>query len=252
MRMMLRISVVLNCGLIGCLVFLLLSGRAWRQAEAPAEAEKAMATIDAAPPATATPPVEAKRFHWSQIESSDYRAYVANLRGIGCPEQTIRDIIGADVDTLYAPRRKPLEKLVARGGAASSVAEVDLRELRRQETDVIAALFGLPPAATNTPSEVVEAVPPGEPREISTPMVFQDVDLSALKLEAGQQEAINNLRERFLQRIGGTNADPADPAYAQRWRNAQPEIDQDLRGMIGASAWMDYQLMVARAGSSQP
>src|SRR5437868_6638046 len=32
------------------------------------------------------------QFHWSQIESSDYRAYIANLRAIGCPEPTIRDI----------------------------------------------------------------------------------------------------------------------------------------------------------------
>ena len=36
-------------------------------------------------------------FHWSQIESTNYFAYVTGLRSIGCPEQTIRDIISADV-----------------------------------------------------------------------------------------------------------------------------------------------------------
>ena len=41
-------------------------------------------------------------FSWSEVESSDYRTYIANLRGIGCPEQTIRDIIIADVNNLYA------------------------------------------------------------------------------------------------------------------------------------------------------
>jgi len=35
-------------------------------------------------------------FSWQQLESPDYQTYVANLRDIGCPEQTIRDIIIAD------------------------------------------------------------------------------------------------------------------------------------------------------------
>jgi hypothetical protein len=40
-------------------------------------------------------------FTWSEVESSDYPTYIANLRGIGCPEQTIRDIIIADINALY-------------------------------------------------------------------------------------------------------------------------------------------------------
>src|SRR5437899_3128213 len=31
-------------------------------------------------------------FDWRQVESEDYRQYVANLRALGCPEQTVRDI----------------------------------------------------------------------------------------------------------------------------------------------------------------
>ena len=41
-------------------------------------------------------------FSWAEVESSDYPNYIANLRDIGCPEQTIRDIIIADVNGLYA------------------------------------------------------------------------------------------------------------------------------------------------------
>ncbi|MDB6020865.1 MAG: Peptidoglycan-binding LysM [Pedosphaera sp.] len=44
-------------------------------------------------------------FSWQELESADYPAYVANLREIGCPEQTIRDIIIADVNQLYAKKR---------------------------------------------------------------------------------------------------------------------------------------------------
>lgn len=36
-------------------------------------------------------------FSWQELESRDYPTYIKNLREIGCPEQTIRDIIIADV-----------------------------------------------------------------------------------------------------------------------------------------------------------
>jgi hypothetical protein len=42
---------------------------------------------------------------WRDIESEDYLGYVRNLRAIGCPEATVRDIILADVDELFAARR---------------------------------------------------------------------------------------------------------------------------------------------------
>ena len=44
-------------------------------------------------------------FTWREVESADYPEYVANLRDIGCPEQTVRDIIIADVNALYARKR---------------------------------------------------------------------------------------------------------------------------------------------------
>lgn len=45
-------------------------------------------------------------FTWHEVESADYAAYIKNLREIGCPESTIRDIIVADVNQLYAHRRE--------------------------------------------------------------------------------------------------------------------------------------------------
>lgn len=44
-------------------------------------------------------------FTWSEIESEDYPTYISNLRDIGCPESTIRDIILAEVNHLFARRR---------------------------------------------------------------------------------------------------------------------------------------------------
>jgi hypothetical protein len=60
--------------------------------------------LRSAPAPTSPPPV----FDWQQVESPDYRTYVANLRSIGCPKQTIRDIITADVNQAFAQRRGQL------------------------------------------------------------------------------------------------------------------------------------------------
>jgi hypothetical protein len=45
-----------------------------------------------------------KPLDWRTVESEDYRAYIENLRAIGCPEETVRDIIIADINKLYASK----------------------------------------------------------------------------------------------------------------------------------------------------
>jgi len=42
---------------------------------------------------------------WKAVESGDYVEYIRNLRAINFPEQTIRDIIVADVNQMFARRR---------------------------------------------------------------------------------------------------------------------------------------------------
>src|SRR5688572_24157112 len=45
-------------------------------------------------------------FHWSQLDSPDFRTFVRNLRGIGCPEATIRDIVAGELADIYAEKRQ--------------------------------------------------------------------------------------------------------------------------------------------------
>jgi hypothetical protein len=47
-------------------------------------------------------------FHWRQIEHEDYRVYMANLRAVGCPEDTVRDILRGDIEALFAEKRRAL------------------------------------------------------------------------------------------------------------------------------------------------
>lgn len=50
------------------------------------------------------PVIVTNAFNWTQLESEDYHEYIARLRKVGCPEETIRDLIIADLDKLFAPR----------------------------------------------------------------------------------------------------------------------------------------------------
>src|SRR6185436_17262704 len=63
------------------------------------------ANANAAEPTKTNLVVRRQFFSWREVESPDYPTYIANLRDIGCPEQTIRDIIIADVNGMFAKRR---------------------------------------------------------------------------------------------------------------------------------------------------
>lgn len=51
------------------------------------------------------PVIRKQFFAWNELESTNYDIYVANLRDIACPEETIHDIILADVNKLYDQRK---------------------------------------------------------------------------------------------------------------------------------------------------
>ncbi len=64
-----------------------------------------------APPATPpVPTTNAAPFHWRALESEDYTVYAANLRAVGCPERTLRDILLPDIEKLYDERANKLEE----------------------------------------------------------------------------------------------------------------------------------------------
>jgi hypothetical protein len=251
MKTMFKISIAANLVMFGCLVFLF-KNQSPPTPTAPVQTDSESG--QAAAVAVATPPQpESKPFRWSQLESTDYRQYIANLRGIGCPEQTIRDLVTVDVDSVYAPQRAQLEQKSKSPFAPQQTIAAELKQLQDQEAWTLASLLGTQIAATNLATD--DAPPPSRAVRqkpgtgISLPLVFQDVDPAALKLNNTEVQAINGLRQKFMEQIGGANQDPNDPAYLERWQKAQPEIDSDMRGMIGVNAFQDYQLAARASGT---
>lgn len=104
-------------------------------------------------PAPPTPAPRATSFHWRHVETADYREYMANLRSIGCPEQTIRDIVIADVNKLYAVRRAELitggkvppywQTVESLPAPAGEDMQRQLIEMDREKSAVVRDLLGV-------------------------------------------------------------------------------------------------------------
>ena len=62
-------------------------------------------TVDNGPFLKTNVVVRHENFTWDQVESTNYVVFIRNLRAVGCPDQTIRDIIMSEVNRLYGHRR---------------------------------------------------------------------------------------------------------------------------------------------------
>ena len=190
-------------------------------------------------------------FQWSQLESPDYPNYIANLRAIGCPERTVRELIAADLNDSFAPRREPLLARLASASASAidrNQAQIALSQLRQEEVAVFRQLFGLPRAEAAAVSAAQPSAtlpirirqPGAEDTSAIMPMVFQPVNTNAVELTAEEREAVEQVRESFRAALG-TNQDLNSPDYLHRWQIAQKQADSLLDALIGRQAWLKYE-----------
>lgn len=257
-----KISILLNVALLGGLIFLLTQRRlVISSSSAIAQpAVETAPTANSAPAAPSAVSAELAPFRWSQLDSKDYHIYVKNLRAIGCPEPTVRAIVTADVHSVYLIFAGQIERKLANlangswtnalaGGGSEEALKDELQHLPGRESAKIADLLGETVAAPDQETRAVAAVP------MVVPLALQPLDFKTAKLEPDQIQAINDLRQRFIDKLGGPNQDTNDPAYQQRWQQLQTETDDAMEGIVGNEAFQDLQLQLlanAQAAQEQP
>src|ERR1017187_3904462 len=179
-------------------------------------------------------------FSWRDVESPDFTTYIANLRDIGCPEQTIRDIIIADVNLLYS-RRRATELTTAeqqwwRSEPDPSVVRTAAEKARELEDERHALLTRLLGGSWET-GDLVSIPRPSRPG-----VVLDGPLLGALSAETKQAIEDVSLRSQdrmqaYLdaQRSAGKEPDPADLAkLRQQTRDSlarllsPPELEEFL------------------------
>ena len=105
-RLFIGVSLALNVALAAAIFLSAKNPPA--PAQAPAAATPVSGMIPPAPaPADGSPPPNLP-FRWSQIASEDLKIYRDNLRAIGCPELTVREIIRAAINERFGARRRNL------------------------------------------------------------------------------------------------------------------------------------------------
>ena len=203
--------------------------------------EPARTTPTAAPPPSNSP----DDFRWSTIESADYRNYVANLRHIGCPEQTIRDLLLADIDAAqFAVRKQELEQHVFNSEPNDSttrrVATAELKQLRSQETALVASLMESESASATAALAATRHLPVQSSLAM-TPIAFRSLDPARANLTSQELQFISAARESFVDALGGPNQDPSAPGYRLRWLQAERDANQELRGMLGRRRYQQLE-----------
>ena len=187
---------------------------------------------------------EVEPFHWSQIEAGDYQTYVENLRRIGCPEETIRDLVKQDLDKLYDQRKADiLSKAPARKeywktgnpstlSRPSSATSSQMAQLDREKNEVLGDLFGSQGvAAINRPSPLARA------RSQSKSGYAMDFIPEETKAE------LNTLEREFgselLKKMAQGATDAQDMAEIRRMRT---ERDDRIATMLTPEQKMEYDL----------
>jgi hypothetical protein len=151
---LLAISVVLNLGLAGAIAFRVLGTAPLPSSpvtSARPVVRKVVETRDVVQPGAVV------QQDWRAVENEDYRKYIANLRAIGCPEETIRDIIILDIHKQYTERWKKANPLktfkfwestydgfgVESKSGEERARERALADFTREKRDLVRSLLGV-------------------------------------------------------------------------------------------------------------
>jgi LysM repeat protein len=252
-RVLLIGSVLLN---VTFAVVLLLSNRKLEQ-------QFARATEDLRAPILTNRPrptviIRRQFFSWCEVESPDYATYIANLRDIACPESTIRDLIVADVNQLYAIKRATeivtSEQQWWRSEPDPEIAEVAEAKLQALDEDRRALLTRLLGPNWDFDDATALAQALALPRTVIPldgpvlGLLTSDVKLQLREVVARQQQRVETYLASL--RESGASADPAELArLRQQTRDeltgvlSPPQLEefllrysdnaQSLRGELG-------------------
>lgn len=92
----------------------------------------------------------------------------------------------------------------------------------------------------------------GRSNPVALPLVWQDPSPD-VSWSNEQIEAFRSLWDKFVEDVGGAGQDPSDPAYQERWNEAQRESDLSFKALFGKQAYNAHQIQALGSGSdTQP
>jgi len=205
----------------------------------PSPAPEIEAVENVAPPVAPKPKVVkqmvtntvTKRITWEMVESGDYKEYIANLRSIGCPEETIRDIIIADVNKLYDKKKKEVKgepkKFEFWKAGNPFMASMDSELMKKlkavdDEKNAVLRALGITP---DVKAEMASVINPFE-----TMMDFLPEDKKARVVKI-----MSDMQSKMME----ASKDGAD---TEAMGKAMKDMETALKGVLTPQEYLDYQL----------
>jgi hypothetical protein len=198
-------------------------------------------TIKTSAPVTV---VRTNAFSWEQLEAEDYRTYITRLRSIGCPEQTIRDIVIADLEKLMAPRvqeidgrKEPPKYWKPERKELVSTMEILEKSGKKQEVDfekreIIRELLGVDLAAEKSKAS-------GEHDFYEDRLTFLDTDKRArvrMIMERANREEVALREKSWLEN------DELTPEERERLREIALAKEREVAALLSPAELEQYNL----------
>src|SRR5260370_37369479 len=174
------------------------------------------------------------------VESEDYKKYIANLRAIGCPEETIRDIIIADVNKLFASRKRSVsgstnkyEYWKAGNFFSGMIDEQKIQQqqaISKEKRALLKELLG---------------VAPDEKPDLMGGMNVFDTLLDFLP--AGKQTEVGELFQKYQAKMmKGLSGGTPDAEDLKKIQSTQKERETELGKILSPEELESYQLRMSQ------
>lgn len=279
-------SLTLNVLLLGGLFMIWGDRRATTQAPPPApKSAQVKQAVTAKTPAAAQQPAKAAPFRWQQLDAPDFPTFVKNLRAIGCPEPTLRDIVEGELREIYAQKLQQ-----AAANTNGSLREAEMLKLATEHERLLESLTAsttTPATATpllaastanssphtsnsvsattaqtsggteNTPAvRIPLAFVHGSKAGAALAQVEGQVVLSTPatnpQLPSTETTMLKQIQNDFAAALGDSVQNPESPVYRQRWNTELNRSNERFRALFGVNAYLRAEMQAARAGVAAP
>jgi hypothetical protein len=198
-------------------------------------------------------------FQWSDLDSDDYPTFIQNLRSIDCPEQTIRNIVSAEITSDYDQKLLEIKGLplaqLAQAREALIRERAGVIESLLSSSTVSATSLGSAPLENR---QTTQADPDSDPapgqsavEQPSLPLFYLKPDATVVGTDEAKLNAWKNLQQRFTASVGGQFQNPYDPEYRKRWESAQNDLDEAFHSQFGDDAFNSL-LQQRKTAENQP
>ncbi len=183
---------------------------------------------------TQRPPVvgqNAPPWRWSDLASTDFIAYRDNLRAVGCPEKTVRDILESELDHWFFERSQPIadalqprfwDLAAQRGRDAFEEIEGQLQQLWEEREKLSASIL-------DDRTQEINRFPPREafarqyywlPADVQSQLADLDAQYSLASIERAEE----------IKRRENSEPTPEDRARDEQLRS---EYEAAHRALLG-------------------